>query len=203
MDRHPRIQPAVYSISINGPYEANGPGDTPSRRQIFVCTPAKAGEEEGCAKRIVAKLMRRAYRRPVTDADLQVPLKFYREARTGGEFETGVEMALRAVLVSPEFLFRVEQDPSGVAPNTAYRMSDLELASRMSFFLWSSIPDDELLDAAIRGKLRTPACWNSRSGECWRMPVRAPGEQLCRSVAVPAQSGVDHSGYARVPRFRR
>jgi hypothetical protein len=157
MDRHPRIQPAVYSVSINGPYEASGHGDTPSRRKIFVCSPARPGEEEGCAKRIVAGLMRRAYRRPVTDADLQVPLKFYREARTGADFEAGIEMALRAVLVSPEFLFRVEQDPAGVAPNTAYRMSDLELASRLSFFIWSSIPDDELLDAAIRGKLRTPA----------------------------------------------
>jgi hypothetical protein len=101
--------------------------------------------------------MRRAYRRPVTDADVQVPLKFYREARTGGEFETGIEMALRAVLVSPEFLFRVEQDPAGAAPNTAYRMSDLELASRMSFFLWSSIPDDALLQVAERERLKDPA----------------------------------------------
>jgi hypothetical protein len=157
MDRHPRPQPALYSISINGPYEAKGPGDTPSRRRIFVCTPAKPGEEEACAKRILTTLMRRAYRRPVTDADLQVPLKFYKEARADGGFEPGIEMALRAVLVSPEFLFRVEQDPAGLAPNTAYRISDLELASRLSFFLWSSIPDDELLDAAARGRLKTPA----------------------------------------------
>jgi hypothetical protein len=157
MDRHPRIQPALYSVSITGPYQAKGPGDTPSRRRIFVCAPAKPGEEEGCAKRILATLMRRAYRRPITDADLQVPLKFYRDARTDGGFETGIEMALRAVLVSPEFLFRIEPDPAGVAPNTAYGISDLELASRLSFFLWSSIPDDELLEAAIRGKLKAPA----------------------------------------------
>jgi mono/diheme cytochrome c family protein len=157
MDRHPRLQPAVYSVSINGPYDAKGPGDTPSRRRIFVCHPAKPGEEESCAKRILATLMRRAYRRPVTDADLQVPMKFYKEARAEGHFETGVEMALRAVLVSPEFLFRVEQDPANVAPNSSYRISDLELASRLSFFLWSSIPDDQLLDAAIQGKLKTPA----------------------------------------------
>jgi hypothetical protein len=157
MDRHPRIQPAVYSVTINGPYEAKGPGDTPSRRRIFVCRPAKPGEEEACAKRILSALMRRAYRRPVTDADLQVPLKFYKDARTDGGFEAGIEMALSAVLVSPEFLFRVEQDPDGVASNTAYRLSDLELASRLSFFLWSSIPDGELLDTAIRGKLKTPA----------------------------------------------
>jgi mono/diheme cytochrome c family protein len=157
MDRHPRIQPAVYSISVNGPFDAKGPGDTPSRKRILVCTPATAGQEEGCAKRILSTLMRRAYRRPVTGADLQPIMKFYREGRTDGGFEAGVEMALRAVLVSPEFLFRVEQDPANIAPKTAYRISDLELASRLSFFIWSSIPDDELLDQAIRGKLRTPA----------------------------------------------
>ncbi len=157
LDRHPRIQPAVYSISITGPYEAKGPGDTPSRRRIFVCRPADPGEEEGCAKRILATLMRRAYRRAVTDADLQAALKFYRDALTAGGFEAEIERGLRAVLVSPEFLFRVEQDPRSVAPNTAYRISDLELASRLSFFLWSSIPDDELLEAAIQGKLKTPA----------------------------------------------
>jgi hypothetical protein len=157
MDRHPRIQPAVYSISVNGPYDARGPGDTPSRRRIFVCAPAAPADQEGCAKRILSTLMRRAYRRPVTDADLQAPLKFYRDARADGGFEAGIEMGLRAVLVSPEFLFRVEQDPSGIAPGTAYRVSDLELASRLSFFLWSSIPDDELLDAAALGRLKTPA----------------------------------------------
>ena len=157
MDRHPRITPAVYSVTINGPYDTKGPGETPSRRRIFACRPAQASEEEACAKRILTTLARRAYRRPVTDGDLEVPLKFYREARKDGGFEAGIEMALRAVLVSPEFLFRVEQDPAGVAPQTVYRISDLELASRLSFFLWSSIPDDELLDVASRGKLQTPA----------------------------------------------
>ncbi len=156
MDRHPRITPAVFSISVNGPYNAKGPGDTPSRRRIFVCQPAKAADEDACAKRIFSTLSRRAYRRPVTDVDIQVPLKFYKEARAGGSFDTGIEMALRAVLVSPEFLFRVEQDPSGAASKSAYKVSDLELASRLSFFLWSSIPDDELLDTAVKGKLRSP-----------------------------------------------
>src|SRR5207248_7637228 len=137
--------------------QAKGPGDTPSRRRIFVCEPSKAADEEACAKNIFATLTRRAYRRPVTGADLQVPLKFFKDARKDGDFEAGIEMGLRAVLVSPEFLFRVEQDPAGIAPNTAYRISDLELATRLSFFLWSSIPDDELLDAAIHGKLKNPA----------------------------------------------
>ena len=155
--RHPRLQPAMYSISIIGPYAAKGPGDTPSRRRIFVCRPANPGEEEGCAKRILATTMRRAYRRPVSDADIQGPFELYRKARAEGDFDAGIEMALSAVLVSPQFLFRVEQDPAGVAPNTAYRISDLELASRLSFFLWSSIPDDELLDLAVAGKLKKPA----------------------------------------------
>jgi len=155
--RHPRIQPAIYSISIIGPYAAKGPGDSPSRRRIFVSRPANPGEEEASAKRILSALMRRAYRRPVTDADVQGPLDLYRKARAEGDFDAGIEMALSAVLVSPHFLFRVEEDPAGVAPNTAYRLSDLELASRLSFFLWSSIPDDELLGVAAAGKLHEPA----------------------------------------------
>src|SRR5439155_964468 len=155
--RHPRVQPAVYSISIIGPFAAQGPGETPSRRRIFVSRPANPGDEERSAKRILATLLRRAYRRPVTDADLQGPFELYRAARAEGGFDAGIEMALSAVLVSPQFLFRVEQDPAGIPPNTVYRLSDLELASRLSFFLWSSIPDDELLDLAIAGKLKEPA----------------------------------------------
>lgn len=156
MDRHPRLTPAIYSIAIVGPYNAKGPGDTPSRRRILVCKPAGPADEEACAKKIFATLTRHAYRRAVTDTDLRAPLKFYKDARADGSFDEAIDMGLRAVLVSPEFLFRVEQDPNGVAPNTAYKISDVELASRLSFFLWSSIPDDELLDLAIRNKLRAP-----------------------------------------------
>jgi hypothetical protein len=155
--RHPRIQPAIYAISIIGPYAPKGAGDTPSRRRIFLSRPANHSEEDGSAKRILTALMRRAYRRPVTAADLQGPFRLYREARAEGGFEAGIEMALSAVLVSPEFLFRVEPDPAGVPPKTVYRVSDVELASRLSFFLWSSIPDDELLDVAVAGKLHQPA----------------------------------------------
>src|SRR5579862_505342 len=157
MYRHPRITPALYSIVVIGPYDATGVGDTPSRQRLFVCHPSKTSEEEGCAKQILSTFARRAYRRPVTDADLQMPLKLYRDTRTGGGFEAGIERGLRALLISPEFLFRVEQDPANIAPNTAYRLTDLELASRLSFFLWSSIPDEELLDLAIAGKLKDPA----------------------------------------------
>lgn len=155
MDRHPRITPALYSVTINGPYQPQGAGDTPSRRRIFVCQPS--GDEDACAKRIFANLAKRAYRRPVTAEDLRAPLKFYDATRAKEGFESAIEMGLRAILVSPEFLFRVERDPANAAAGTAYAISDVELASRLSFFLWSSIPDEELLEAAIKGTLKQPA----------------------------------------------
>ena len=155
--RHPRLQPAVYEVSITGPYDVTGPGDTPSRERIFTCRPAHPGEDDACAREILRTLLRRAYRRPVTEADLEGPLALYRPAREADGFEAGIEMALAAVLVSPEFLFRIERDPEDAAPGAPYRLGDLELASRLSFFLWSSIPDDELLEAAERGVLTTPA----------------------------------------------
>ena len=153
--RHPRQTPAVYQVTVTGPYAPQGAGDTPSRGRIFVCRPDGPGGEEGCAREILSTLMRRAYRRPVSAGDLAGPLAFWREGRAAGGFDHGVEQALAAVLVNPEFLFRVERDPRDAAG--AYRVSDLELASRLSFFLWSSIPDDELLDAAVRGELSRPA----------------------------------------------
>ena len=155
------VEPAVASVAIGGPYDVKGPGDTPSRRRIFVCHPtsgpANSKDEEQCARKILSTLARRAYRRPVTEEDLQPLLSFYQAGQSKGSFEAGIEMALRRILVSLEFLFRIELDPANVAPNTAYRISDLALASRLSFFLWSSIPDDELLDLAARGKLQDPA----------------------------------------------
>ncbi len=154
--RHPRIGPAVYEVSIVGPFDAGGPGDTPSRRAVFISRPAKAEEEENSAKQILANLGRRAYRRPVTDEDLAPLLAFYHQGRDEGDFETGIQAALAALLVNPQFLFRIERDPPNIATGTPYAISDLELASRLSFFLWSSLPDDELLDLAERGKLRQP-----------------------------------------------
>jgi hypothetical protein len=153
MHRHPRISPALYQVSVTGPYTREGHGQSPSRRRILVCEPRGPGEEESCARRILATLMRRAYRRPVTDTDLQKPMELYRSARAEGDFDEAIEMALSAILVNPRFLFRIELDPPGVAPNSVYRVPDIELASRLSFFLWSSIPDDELLDLAERGEL--------------------------------------------------
>ena len=156
MDRHPRIQPAVYSVSIAGPFDATGADQLPSRRRIFTCRPASTAEEARCAKTIVSALARRAYRRPVTDTDLTVPLSFYEQARAEGGFDAGIEMALRSILASTEFLFRIERDPNDLAANTNYRVTDVELASRLSFFLWSSLPDEELLAAAAAGKLKDP-----------------------------------------------
>ena len=151
-----RTQPGVYSVTVTGPFDATGPGDTPSRQRILTCRPATGAEERACAEEILSTLARRAYRRPATAADLDTLLEFYEEGRAAGDFDAGIEMALRRLLVSPEFLFRIERDPEGAAPNAAYRISDPELASRLSFFLWSSIQDDELIEVAADGALRDP-----------------------------------------------
>jgi hypothetical protein len=149
--------PHIEKLSVAGPYNATGPGDTPSRRQVFICRPAQDSDELPCATKILSTLARRAYRRPVTDPDLQPLLAFYREGRKNGSFDSGIERALRLILSNPQFLFRFERDPAGLALGAAYRIGDVELASRLSFFLWSSIPDEELLNAAVDGKLKDPA----------------------------------------------
>lgn len=153
----------LRTAEISGPYDATGPGETESRAQVFVCRPDGARESvtqqsEACAETIIGRLARRAFRRPVGPNDIQPLVEFYRSAHElERSFDGGIQVALKALLMSPEFLFRAEQDPPGVTPGMAYRISDVELASRLSFLLWSSIPDDELLDAAERGALREPA----------------------------------------------
>ena len=157
--------PHVESMTVTGPFNAKAATDTPSRKRIFVCGVdsvasafrRKTEEEGACAERIVRTLARRAYRRDVTTADISPLMDFYAQGRRESGFEHGIEMALRAVLVSPKFVFRTEQDPPRAVDGQAYRISDTELASRLSFFLWSSIPDDELLDVAASGRLRQPA----------------------------------------------
>jgi mono/diheme cytochrome c family protein len=148
-----RLGAYLRSVEIVGPIEATGPGHSDSRRRIFTCTPSR---DEACARKILSTLARRAYRRPVTAADVDPLLAFYREGASTS-YDEGIERALRRLLVSPEFLFRVERDPANAATGTVYRVNDIELASRLSFFLWSSIPDDTLLDLAARGQLSTPA----------------------------------------------
>jgi hypothetical protein len=147
--------PSVDRISVEGPFSATGPGDSPSREKLFVCKPATGTEELPCARKIISALLRRAYRRPVEDRDLETPLSFYQRRRNAkGQFDDGIEAALQFILASPEFLFRFEADPRELAPGAVYRISDVALASRLSFFLWSSPPDEELLTVASQGKLR-------------------------------------------------
>ncbi len=152
-------QPSIASLIVSGPFGADGAGDTPSRQRILTCRPgsrATAGDAADCAHSILSTLARRAYRRPVTDGDLARLIPFYEQGQAEGGFERGIQRAIERILVSPEFLFRIERDPGEISPDGVYRVSDLELASRVSFFLWSSIPDDELLGLAIRGELREP-----------------------------------------------
>ena len=148
--------PLIDHVQITGPFAATGSGDTPSRRRIFSCTPANEKEEVPCAKKILSALARHAYRRPVSDGDMETLLTFYQKGRNKGSFDAGVETALRLILTDLKFLYRTEPDPAGAAPGSINRISDLELASRLSFFLWSRIPDDELLNAAAKNKLHEP-----------------------------------------------
>jgi mono/diheme cytochrome c family protein len=155
-------QPAIASVTISGPFNVTGRGDTPSRKRIFLCRPktsaaAPTADELSCVRQILSTLTRRAYRRPSTEADIQRLMPFYTSGRTEGGFDRGIQKALERILVSPQFLFRIETDPANAAPGTSHRITDLELASRLSFFLWSSIPDDELLNTAVAGKLSNPA----------------------------------------------
>ena len=155
MHRHPRLSPALYQVSITGPFDSTGPGDLPSRQRIFGGI-ARTDDDLVDARAILTRIIHRAYRRPATDADLRKPLAFFESARAEGTFDDGIELALSAILVNPNFLFRIERDPPGAASGTVYNLSNLELASRLAFFVWSSIPDDELLDLAERGELSRP-----------------------------------------------
>jgi hypothetical protein len=150
--------PSVDRLAVEGPLNPTGPGQTPSRAKIFICAPQSEREGLPCARKIITALLRRAYRRPIQDADLETPLSFYQRRRNGhGSFDAGIEAALQFILASPEFLFRFEPDPSALPVDAAYQLSDLALASRLSFFLWSSPPDDELIRIASEGKLHQHA----------------------------------------------
>ena len=191
---------AIERVEIAGPYDRAGPGDTASRRRIFTCRPgadaaggpddaagaraAGAGaagartvavDEDGCASEILTALGRRAYRRPLDDRDLATLLAFHEQGRAEGGFEAGIRKAIERLLVAPEFLFRIERDPPGAAPGTAYRLSDLELASRLSLFLWSDIPDEPLLAAAEAGRLGEP-------GELDRQVARMLADPRARAL---------------------
>ncbi|MDF1656878.1 MAG: DUF1592 domain-containing protein [Verrucomicrobiales bacterium] len=151
--RHPRISPAVYQVSITGPFETTGAGDTASRRRVFSYLPEGTDDEIEAARKNLGALMRIAYRRPITEDDFDEIMAFFEEGRKAGNFEDGVELALSAILVSRDFLFKLEKDPEEMAAETPYRINNLELASRLAFFLWSSLPDEELLLLAEQGVL--------------------------------------------------
>ena len=196
--RETREGAALRELEIMGPLNPGGAATSPSYRRVFVCHPASAkgsgaaGPEDGCAKTILSTLARRAYRRPVTDEDVKTLLNFYNEGRSDGGFDAGIELALQRILVSPSFLFRTEfAPPSGATPRTgAYRISDIELASRLSFFLWSSIPDDELLDVATQGKLHDPAVLERQARRMLADPRSKPSPPTsrgsgCRCAGCP------------------
>ena len=154
---NPSGMPRLRNGIIEGPYNASGVSASASRQRLFVCTPTTAAEEAACAEKILATVARRAFRRPVTAPDMEPALAMYRDERkAGGDFDAGIRQGLSRILTSPAFLFRSEQDPAGLAAGAAHAVSEIDLASRLSFFLWSSIPDDELLNLAIAGKLRAP-----------------------------------------------
>jgi hypothetical protein len=148
--------PAVEIVSIGGPYGVPATGDSPGRRKVFICRPKEVASEESCARRILSTLAARAYRRPVTDSDIRTLLEFYRMGHAEGSFDAGIQRGIERILAGPSFLIRIEREPAGMAAGSTYRVNDLDLASRLSFFLWSSIPDDELREAAARGTLNDP-----------------------------------------------
>jgi len=174
--------PAVEIVSIGGPYGAPtiaratsderrwATGDSPSRRKVFICRPKDAASEEPCARKILSTLAARAYRRPVTELDIQTLLGFYKVGGAPDSFDAGIQRGIERILAAPSFLFRIEREPEGLAAGSAYRLSELDLASRMSFFLWSSIPDDELREAAARGKLSEPGALEQQVQRMLRDP---------------------------------
>ncbi len=167
-------------ISVDGPYRQTGPGDTPSRRAIFSCRPTGPEDETPCAESILGRLARRAYRRPVDGADVGALLAVFEKGRAEGGFELGIQRALQALLVSPSFIFRVERDPEGAAPGSLHPVDDIALASRLSFFLWSSLPDDELLDLAEQGRLGAPG---TLEGQIRRMLASPKARALTENFA--------------------
>jgi hypothetical protein len=170
----------VPNLVITGPLNITGVGDTPSRRKLFICRPTSQGDETSCARTILTTLARRAYRGPVSAGEIDTLMEFYRRGRQTGDFESGIQEALARVLVAPRFVYRAEDEPATVASGQAYRVSDIDLASRLSFFLWSSIPDDELIDVATKGRLRDPKVLNQ---QVKRMLADAKADALVENFA--------------------
>ncbi len=171
----------IERLEIDGPIDPTGVGDTPSREKIFVCRPSSEAEEQPCAREILAKVARTAFRRPVTDEDLKTPLEFFATGKLAGGFDNGIRNALMIILASPEFLYRVDAPPEDRAPGTIYAVDDYELASRLSFFIWSRLPDDELLKLAEQGKLHDDAVL---AGQVKRMLADPRAESLATNFGA-------------------
>jgi hypothetical protein len=191
----PQLQyyPAIGFLRVSGPFNAQRPEDSRSRRKVFACRPATAAQEEPCARQILTALARRAYRRPATAGDVSTLIDFYHQGRKDGTFDEGIELSLRRLLTSPQFLVRAEKEPASVPVGQAYRITDLELASRLSFFLWSSIPDDELITVASQGRLSTPRVLEQQVRRMLKDPKSAAlvtnfGQQLLYLRNLPATS---------------
>jgi hypothetical protein len=167
-------------VTISGPYDGKRPNDTPSRDKILVCKPSVAKDELPCARKILTTLARQAYRRPITDSDTESLMNLYQAGRNAGDFEDGIERGLEFILAHPEFVFRTEDGPANIKPGEAYRISDVELASRLAFFFWSSGPDDELIGLAAQGKLRNPGVLEQ---QIRRMLADARTHQLVKNFA--------------------
>lgn len=174
-----QFYPHVGQVQIEGPYDAAGASDTASRQKIFVCRPATVADESPCARTIISTLVKHAFRRPANAADLESLTEFYLQGRKiGGTFDKGIEVALQRILADPEFIYRGEREPAGARTDQAFRLTNLELASRLSFFLWSSVPDDPLIDLAAQGKLQDPAVLDQ---QVKRMLMDPKSESLIRN----------------------
>jgi len=170
----------VPNLVITGPLNITGVGDTPSRHKLFVCRPTSQGDETACARTILTTLARRAYRGPVSPGEIETLMEFYKRGRQPGDFDSGIQEALARVLVAPRFVYRAEEEPAAIASGQAYRVSDIDLASRLSFFLWSSIPDDELIEVATKGRLRDAKVLNQ---QVKRMLADAKADALVENFA--------------------
>ncbi len=198
--------PIIDHFQITGPFGATGPGETVSRKKIFTCKPATntPAAERVCAQQILTSLARRAYRRPVTADDTASLMKLYDAGRASGSFERGVQESLRLILANPKFLFRSEPDPKGATPGSVYQLTDLELASRLSFFLWSSIPDDELIGIATQGRLKNPAVLDQQVKRMLADPkANAMVNNFAGPVAAAPEPAKPNARSGGLPELRR
>jgi hypothetical protein len=180
--------PHLQSLYVTGPFNPSGVSETPSRSKVFTCRPKAPAEEVACATKILSRLASQAFRRPIMAEDLEGLMSLYSDTRKEADFDSGIRMAIQSIIAKPEFIFRFERVPSGAAPGKAYRISDLELASRLSYFLWSSVPDEQLVNVASQGKLKDPAVLEREVKRMLLDRNRNLVDQFRRPVAAAARN---------------